>query len=1490
VRVSDFTDIAGMQIAVHWDETVLEVNSIRNLNPLLSGFSQSNFGFGTPGLFGDLRMSWSSTLEATLPDDAILFTIRMNAIGSDCDFTGFSIFGSDDFPIEIFDFDLNFKEFCTNTYVSQISGPACVAPAVLSCNNNINVSIGDSKVVLVFPDIVLEGGPYDYTRINVVPAKLTCADEGQAITYTATDAATGNSCFGTITVDDFIGVCDGFVGGNGPLVCNATVNVSLGAQGEAQIFPENVLEGSYDFSTITVTPSLIDCDDLGVTQFVVNDSSTGNSCFGQYVVLDILGSCGECVMPDTESPTPFCISSVRVVVPTVGSIAVFASQFNDSSFDNCTLQGDLRYTFSDIDPNNDPDYDALNNSSKIEYTNAILNGTGIRVLPVDMYVWDENSNRDFCTVELILIDDSSNSSDLTLSMSDVVAGTGDQVCVPLKASNFQGVSTMQGTISWDSQVATFSRAQSFALPGMSTGSVNASNDNLTFVWFDNTGNTPVTLPNSATVFEVCFDVVGTTGQSTALNLVDDPTSLTLTNNAGLPFDVRRVSGSITVDGVSDCNIDLEAPIPFCISQSTAVINQGSVEVFAIDFDFGSTDNCTSNNELRFTFSDIDPNNDPDYVAASNSSVRQFTDADLNGMNSRTFTIDMYVWDENSNRDFCRVSLTLLDDNSGASDVTLSMPDVVAESGSQICVPVRATGFENKSAVQGTIEWDSQVITYNSTQGYALPGLNENSFFNASAGKLTFVWFDLTGSTPSTLSNGASVFEVCFDVIGATGQSTALDFVNDPTLLLVSNNNGVEAVVQGLSGSITIGTAADCTNDITPPVAICNNQVIANTVNGIATLDVMAFESGSFDNCTPRSDLMITYEDGSTVMDFNIADADINGQIDVAVVIADLSGNVNSCLSLLALESGDCDIDEDDVTFPTMFLFVDVAVNNPTEASAALQPDVLITRPELMEADVFPTLSQIGCPNIGIAFDDDLFVIDANLGWYKVIRTWTVLDWLTGEVYTGNQVIQNYFQADEYICDTLPRSAPIGDCDTGHSLTDDVEWPDDISIADHRIKPDELISASMIDSLDARPIFYDDQQFYTVAYVDVVNTLTQETLIIDRQWTASRTDIVGLSFDYTQMITIDLTTFARLVTVNTLKNRPVPDVDVDGFSATNEQGVAFTDGDVDPNKSDRAVNGLNILDLILMQAHDLGQRPFNEFEIAAGDINGDQEISNLDISSVRRVILGLDDQLSSEWNFIDRTGFSDTGVEPKAHFVAVKPGDVDDSAVLVSDFVFEATESITIRDTLLNAGEFYSIPLFFGRDIQSLGAELHLDFDNTVLDIRSVSSTEAFGEINWTIDGDNRIIILNYNGDGVSEMITTDTPILTLEFEALQNGTLRSADFAIAEERESWIVDEDFSLLRIDNVFTGEIGTNTEELENLGVKVYPNPASDIVTFDISNISITEDYNIQLFDITGRLIVNQNNESIVNFSNVESGMYLYKVTVADKAQTGKLLIKK
>ena len=67
--------------------------------------------------------------------------------------------------------------------------------------------------------------------------------------------------------------------------------------------------------------------------------------------------------------------------------------------------------------------------------------------------------------------------------------------------------------------------------------------------------------------------------------------------------------------------------------------------------------------------------------------------------------------------------------------------------------------------------------------------------------------------------------------------------------------------------------------------------------------------------------------------------------------------------------------------------------------------------------------------------------------------------------------------------------------------------------------------------------------------------------------------------------------------------------------------------------------------------------------------------------------------------------------------------------------------------------------------------------------------------------------------------------------------------------------------------------------------YPNPTTGIVHFK-SEISIQE---IQIFDITGRLIFQQNNPQQINLSHLSAGVYVSKSTVPDGTKrTQRLLI--
>ncbi|MEM9549186.1 MAG: T9SS type A sorting domain-containing protein [Bacteroidota bacterium] len=111
-------------------------------------------------------------------------------------------------------------------------------------------------------------------------------------------------------------------------------------------------------------------------------------------------------------------------------------------------------------------------------------------------------------------------------------------------------------------------------------------------------------------------------------------------------------------------VDKKAPTPYCIDISTALMDNGMVELWACDFDLGSFDNCTTEGDLRFTFTETPPQNDPSYNSNSRCSSRIFDCDDL--VNS-PISVTMYVWDEKDNYDFCVVKLTLVDNQGGCEN-------------------------------------------------------------------------------------------------------------------------------------------------------------------------------------------------------------------------------------------------------------------------------------------------------------------------------------------------------------------------------------------------------------------------------------------------------------------------------------------------------------------------------------------------------------------------------------------------------------------------------------------------------------------------------------------------------------------------------------------------------------------------------------------------------------------------------------------------------
>jgi len=178
-----------------------------------------------------------------------------------------------------------------------------------------------------------------------------------------------------------------------------------------------------------------------------------------------------------------------------------------------------------------------------------------------------------------------------------------------------------------------------------------------------------------------------------------PTSNGETVSVPLPDIVGSMSNHKVVWKVTDgCNnvtscsydfmvVDKKAPTPYCVSLSTAVMDMGpdgnpGVDLWAIDFNVGSFDNCTDQENLRYTFTDTPPQDDPLYDPAQRSSSRTFTCDDV--ANSPV-EVQMYVWDEKDNADFCTVFLTVVD-NQELCEVG-SRADIGGNVGTEIGTPV-----------------------------------------------------------------------------------------------------------------------------------------------------------------------------------------------------------------------------------------------------------------------------------------------------------------------------------------------------------------------------------------------------------------------------------------------------------------------------------------------------------------------------------------------------------------------------------------------------------------------------------------------------------------------------------------------------------------------------------------------------------------------------------------------------------------------------------
>jgi hypothetical protein len=81
----------------------------------------------------------------------------------------------------------------------------------------------------------------------------------------------------------------------------------------------------------------------------------------------------------------------------------------------------------------------------------------------------------------------------------------------------------------------------------------------------------------------------------------------------------------------------------------------------------------------------------------------------------------------------------------------------------------------------------------------------------------------------------------------------------------------------------------------------------------------------------------------------------------------------------------------------------------------------------------------------------------------------------------------------------------------------------------------------------------------------------------------------------------------------------------------------------------------------------------------------------------------------------------------------------------------------------------------------------------------------------------------------------------------------------------------------------------EETQGLSVSVYPNPANDLINIK----STLSEGNITIFDMTGKLLINQQFSGAmnsINTSELKNGIYNLTISNGEKTSSEKLIIQK
>ena len=349
---------------------------------------------------------------------------------------------------------------------------------------------------------------------------------------------------------------------------------------------------------------------------------------------------------------------------------------------------------------------------------------------------------------------------------------------------------------------------------------------------------------------------------TCANIGTNTVTLTATDATGLSSTCTSI---VTV-------VDAAAPIMVVQNVTVNLDASGNATITTADIDNGSTDNCSSVSlsldVTSFTCANIGAN------------TVTLTGVDASG-NTSTATATVTVQDVTAPTMSCQ-SVTVFLDATGNASVTTADIDGGSTDNCGVTLTLSQTAFTCANLGGNTVTLTGTDASGNTSTCTATVTVIDNTAPTVIC-KADTVYLDATGNTIITTANVDG---------GSSDNCSPITMTISDSLFncIDTGANTVTLYVSDASGNVSLCTSTVTVLDTNAPIVNCLSPIAYLDALGNVSISVADIDNGSTDNCTIAS----------RTISRNSFDCSNLGPNSVTLIVTDVSGNVDSCISTVTV--------------------------------------------------------------------------------------------------------------------------------------------------------------------------------------------------------------------------------------------------------------------------------------------------------------------------------------------------------------------------------------------------------------------------------------------------------------------------------------------------------------------------------------------------------------------------------------------------------------